>query len=78
MCKRLCILAKGARATGSARKKAIVAVARQLAVDLWRLHTGRLGAAQLGLRCEPAETAGNEAATHEGAAGEAAANEAGC
>jgi hypothetical protein len=31
------ILAKGALATGAARKKAIVAVARQLAVDLWRL-----------------------------------------
>ncbi len=47
--KRLTILAKGARATGAARKKAIVAVARQLAVDLWRLHTGRCSAAQLGL-----------------------------
>src|SRR5207302_231494 len=30
------ILAKAALATGAARKKAIVAVARQLAVDLWR------------------------------------------
>jgi transposase len=39
--KRLTVLAKGARATRSQRKKAIVAVARQLAVDLWRLHTGR-------------------------------------
>ena len=29
------MLAKGALATGAARKKAIVAVARQLAVDLW-------------------------------------------
>src|SRR5438309_1288258 len=35
------ILAKGALATGAARKKAIVAVARQLAIDLWRLRTGR-------------------------------------
>jgi len=35
------ILAKGALATGAARKKAIVAVARQLAVDLWRVRTGR-------------------------------------
>jgi transposase len=43
-------LAKGALATGAARKKAIVAVARQLAVDLWRIRTGRLsGAATLGL-----------------------------
>jgi transposase len=43
------ILAKGALATGAARKKAIVAVARQLAVDLWRLRTGRCSAKQLGL-----------------------------
>ena len=48
--KRYVILGKGARATGGARKKAIVAVARQLAVDLWRLHTGRCTATQLGLR----------------------------
>jgi len=43
------ILAKGALATGAARKKAIVAVARQLAVDLWRIRTGRCSAQQLGL-----------------------------
>ena len=43
------ILAKGALATGAARKKAIVAVARQLAVDLWRIRTGRLTAEELGL-----------------------------
>ena len=48
--KRLTILAKGARATGVARKKAIVAVARQLAVDLWRWQTGRCTAAQLGFQ----------------------------
>jgi hypothetical protein len=42
-------LAKGALATGAARKKAIVAVARQLAVDLWRIRTGQLQAQQLGL-----------------------------
>jgi len=47
--KRLPILAKGARATGAARKKAIVAVARQLAVDLWRWQTGQCSATQLGL-----------------------------
>jgi len=47
--KRLAILAKGARATGAQRKKAIVAVARHLAVDLWRIHTGRCSAQQLGL-----------------------------
>ena len=31
-------------------KKAIVAVARQLAVDLWRLHTGRCTPAVLGFK----------------------------
>jgi transposase len=43
------ILSKGALATGAARKKAIVAVARQLAIDLWRIRTGRCSAEQLGL-----------------------------
>ena len=47
--KRLAVLAKGAKATGAQRKKAIVAVARHLAVDLWRVHTGRLTGHQLGL-----------------------------
>ena len=46
---RLSVLAKGSRATGAQRKKAIVAVARHLAVDLWRVYTGRNTAAQLGL-----------------------------
>lgn len=45
---RLPLLAKGARATGAQRKKAIVAVARHLAIDLWRLHTGQCSAQQLG------------------------------
>jgi transposase len=31
------------------RKKAIVAIARRLAIDLWRLHTGRSTAAKLNL-----------------------------
>jgi len=43
--KRLTVLAKGAQAT---RAQAIVAVARQLAVDLWRLHTARCTPAMLG------------------------------
>jgi transposase len=47
--KRRRTLAKGALATGAARKKAIVAVARQLAVDLWRIRTGRLTPETLGL-----------------------------
>jgi transposase len=46
--KRLVLLAKGTRATGAQRKKAIVAVARHLAIDLWRLHTGQCSAHQLG------------------------------
>ncbi len=43
------LLGKGALATGPARKKAIVAVARQLAVDLWRIRTGRVSPEVLGL-----------------------------
>jgi len=37
------------RASAARRKKAIVALARRLGVDLWRLATGRATAAQLGL-----------------------------
>ena len=55
--KRLHILGKGAKATGAQRKKMIVAVARQLAVDLWRLNTGRCTAAQLGMRVTGGEPA---------------------
>ena len=39
--KRLAVLAEEPELPGRRRKKAIVAVARQLAVDLWRFHTGR-------------------------------------
>ena len=61
--KRLSVLAKGARATGAQRKKAIVAVARHLAVDLWRIHTGRCSAAQLGLNnAEPLIVRGEQKA----------------
>src|SRR6266480_1258645 len=49
VCKWKARLAKGALSTGAARKKAIVALARQLAVDLWRVRTGRLTHEQLGL-----------------------------
>ena len=35
--------------SSAVRKKAIVAVARQLAVDLWRLFTGQTTAENLGL-----------------------------
>ena len=63
--KRLAILAKGARATGAQRKKAIVAVARHLAVDLWRIHTARCSAAQLGLNtAETLPVRGEQQAEH--------------
>jgi len=37
------------KASGAAKKKAIVAVGRRLAIDLWRLNTGRSTRAKLGL-----------------------------
>jgi transposase len=40
--------------SGGARKKAIVALARRLAVDLWRIATGRITAQELGLTVTPA------------------------
>jgi transposase len=44
------------KTTGAGRKKAIVALARQLAVDLWRIATGRVQAEELGLRIRPCAT----------------------
>jgi transposase len=41
------VLSAGPR---SAKKKAIVALARRLAVDLWRIHTGRTTPQKLGLK----------------------------
>ncbi len=41
------------RASAAARKKAVVAVARQLAVDLWRLFTDQTTAEKLGLTYLP-------------------------
>jgi transposase len=38
------------KATGAAKKKAIVAVGRHLAIDLWRINTGRASAEKLGLK----------------------------
>ena len=55
--KRLHLLTTGAKATGAQRKKAIVAVARHLAVALWRLFTGRSTAERLGLHCPESEAA---------------------
>jgi len=54
------ILRKGAKATGAQRKKAIVAVARQLVVDLWRLNTGRMTAGQLGLNLTEVSVRGEQ------------------
>jgi transposase len=42
------------KASGALRKKAIVALARQLAVDRWRLATGRISAKALGLQVKGA------------------------
>lgn len=41
---------KNPKATGAAKKKAIVAVGRHIAIDLWRLNTGRTTAEKLCLR----------------------------
>jgi transposase len=38
------------KAAGAAKKKAIVAVGRRLAIDLWRLNTGRTTPEKLGLK----------------------------
>ena len=38
------------RATGAQKKKAIVALGRKLAIDLWRINTNRSTAAKLGLK----------------------------
>jgi transposase len=43
------VLEKGSKASKALRKKATVALARQLAVDLWRVKTGRTTPAKLGL-----------------------------
>jgi len=44
------VLREDKRSSAAARKKAIVAVARRLAVDLWRIAIGRKKAEELGLR----------------------------
>lgn len=41
------------RASKARRKKAIVGLARQLAIDLWRLNTGQTSPEHLGLRMKP-------------------------
>jgi len=47
--RRLAVL-RNTKATGAVKKKAIVAVGRRLAIDLWRLNTGRTTAEKLGLK----------------------------
>lgn len=46
-------LRKGVGLSKRARRRLIVAVARRLAIDLWRWSTGRATAQELGLRLEP-------------------------
>ena len=46
--KRTETLGPGSKAHKRSRKKAIVAYARQLFVDLWKWRTGRITAAELG------------------------------
>jgi transposase len=48
--KKYAAVLNSAQSTGGARKRAIVAVGRRLAIDLWRINTGRCTAEQLGLR----------------------------
>lgn len=42
------VLFKGSKASKTARRKAIIAVARLLAIDIWRLQTGRCSLEELG------------------------------
>lgn len=44
------VLAPGAKAGPAARKKAVIACARLLAIDLWRIHTGQLQPEDIGLK----------------------------
>ena len=44
------VLAPGAKAGPAARKKAVIACTRLLAIDLWRIHTGQLQLEDIGLK----------------------------
>lgn len=44
------VFARDSKASAAVKKKAIVALARQLAVDLWRIFTGRAKAEDLGMK----------------------------
>lgn len=57
------VFAAGAKVSGATKKKAVVACARLLGIDLWRIETGRIALADVGLvAAEPiTETLGTEA-----------------
>ena len=44
------VFAPGKKVSTSAKKKAVTALARQLAVDLWRIRTNRMKAEEMGLK----------------------------
>jgi transposase len=44
------VFEKASKAPAAMKKKAVVALARRLAVDLWRIRTGRAQASELGLK----------------------------
>jgi transposase len=48
--KRRWAVLSSSKSSGAAKKRAIVAVGRHVAIDLWRLHTGRTTAEKLSLR----------------------------
>jgi len=48
--KRCWAVLSSSKSSGAAKKKAIVAVGRHVAIDLWRLNTGRTSIEKLSLR----------------------------
>jgi hypothetical protein len=44
------VLGKGSKAGPASKKKAVVACARLLAIDLWRIETGRIKPEDVGLK----------------------------
>jgi transposase len=53
------------KTTKSRRKKIIIAMARQFAIDWWRLRTGRVQAGELGLVMTPESLSGRKRATQD-------------
>jgi transposase len=60
------VFGAGAKVGGAARKKAVVACARLLGVDLWRIETGRITLRDVGLVAAQAGTAQATISTEEG------------